>query len=41
MISAEMKVADLRSLQDKERLAARLAGKRNSGYVNNVFFLPI
>ena len=30
----------LRGLQDEERLAGRLAGKRLSGYVNNIFFLP-
>lgn len=32
--------ARLRDLQDEERLAGRLAGKRHSGYVNNIFFLP-
>ena len=30
----------LRGLQDQERLGRRLAGKRHSGYVNNIFFLP-
>ena len=32
--------AALLELQDEKRLACRLAGKRRSGYVNNVFFLP-
>jgi FkbM family methyltransferase len=32
--------AALRDLQNEMRLAGRLAGKRHSGYVNNIFFLP-
>lgn len=32
--------ATLARLQGEDRLARRLAGSRNSGYVNNVFFLP-
>ena len=30
----------LRNLQSEERLAALLAGKRHTGYLNNIFFLP-
>ena len=32
--------AAFRDLQNEMRLARRLAGKRHSGYVNNIFFLP-
>jgi FkbM family methyltransferase len=37
---SEVDPQGLRVLQDEARLARRLAGDRDAGYVNNVFFLP-
>ncbi|HET7439850.1 MAG TPA: FkbM family methyltransferase, partial [Terriglobales bacterium] len=31
---------ELRILQNERRLTRRLAGSRNSGYLNNIFFIP-
>ena len=37
---APLDASDVRALQTEERLARRLAGKPDSGYVNNIFFVP-
>ena len=33
-------LAELKAAQDETRLKNKLAGRRNSGYINNVFFVP-
>jgi len=37
---APVDATSLRELQDEARLALQLAGNRQAGYVNNIFFLP-